>query len=107
MKTFNSVTVDALALAFFNVLDREMPTEELREVCRLNAAEDDPRICHTHDFYDANEFMETAWTECEGLPAFDLQDDEHQALWSAAWDACKRDYLQPENGNVGPVAGQA
>lgn len=103
----NYVMVEDLARAFFDELDSSLTSEQLREVCRRNAAETDPIICHTHDFIDANECMIDAWAKCEGFPEFDLQNDEHTALWSAAWDECKRDYLQPENGNVGPVEGQA
>jgi hypothetical protein len=92
---FNALTVEALARAFFDVLDVEMSTEEMREVCRRNAAEPNPLICHTHDFCDANVVMETAWGKVEGLPPLDIQDDAQRDLWSQAWAECKRQYLQP------------
>ncbi len=102
----NKYSVEALALAFFYALDAELSNAELREVCERNANEQNPNVCHTHDFCDANEVMATAWNDC-GFPALD-QSDEQLALWNAAWDECKSDYLQPQDGfTYGPLDGQA
>jgi hypothetical protein len=86
-----------LARAFFDELDSSLSHRDILAICERNARETNPNICHSHDFCDANEAMADAWAKCEGFPEFDLQNDEHRALWSAAWNECKRDYLQYSN----------
>lgn len=92
----NQYTITELAEAFFNVLDGwSLPMAKIRAA---NAAETDPAICHTGDYCDSNEAMLEAWHNTQGLPLFDVQDDNHRALWNAAWAEAKRDYLTAEQG---------
>ena len=69
-----------------------------------DAAEPDGMICHTHDFFDANEAMADAfkrtfgrapWLPCdveEGLCP-ENESDIDLAMWSAAWDQAKKGWL--------------
>lgn len=49
--------MDVMAREFIDLLKIWLTSEEMAEVVRRNEGENDPRICHTHDFCDANMAM--------------------------------------------------
>lgn len=65
--------------------------DKLAEIDRLNAAEENPNICHSHDFCDANVFMAGAVNAALGNDPdhFDINDDT--TLWHEAWSLAKRE----------------
>ena len=90
----NKYLIEDLARAFFDELDSHLTHGQMLALCEANARETDPNICHSHDWLDANECMADAWSTIEGLPELDMQNEEHCALWNAAWSECKASYLQ-------------
>jgi len=66
--------------------------EKMAEIHRRNAVETNPNVCHTHDFCDANVFMDEAFAAVLGAPATDsgadgvgCMSDADMRLWDAAW----------------------
>ncbi len=77
-----------LAAAFSVGLEEALTPWEFDEVLRLNAAETDPLICHSHDFCDANMVMLEAFEALGGT--FDPADEGQATLTNAAWDIAKK-----------------
>ena len=82
----STTQIDRLARAFLGELRKEVTPRQYREICKRNAAEPNPHVCHSHDFCDANIAMLAAFLG-EGIdaPADDAAYDE----WSRVWDAAK------------------
>lgn len=76
---------ERIAQEFINVLRTHVTDAEWSCILAANSAETDPRVCHSHDFCDANMAMAEAFRRC-GLGEVDLQDDNMIALWNKAWD---------------------
>jgi hypothetical protein len=77
---------DAIVIAgrFVTVLQSWLKPHEWQEMCRLNALETNPLICHSHDFCDANMAMCEAFESVTGTTP--LADDEIlTSLWNDAW----------------------
>ena len=55
-----------------------------------NRAEPDPRVCHSHDYCDANQTMLDAFTSTLGREP-DLESDADCALITAAWDQWRKE----------------
>jgi len=81
-----------LTANIFSRIIRDWAGDDLAEIVRLNAEEVDAFVCHTHDFFDANEAMMDAFAEL-GL-SDDLQDDATHQLWGAAWGLAKDNAFQ-------------
>lgn len=82
-------SVEDLAESFSRVLTEYIGEEKMHEVARRNREETDNRICHSHDFCDANMAMHDALHE--HLPDLDI-DLENEAIigrWSDAWDLAR------------------
>lgn len=77
-----------LANAFSDLLYTYLTSEQIAQAHADNLADGDPRVCHSHDYIDANEVMAEAWVALFGCE-IDLQNDEMRALWCNAWDAAK------------------
>ena len=77
-----------VAHVFAVELRRAIGADAFAEVCRRNAAQPDGRVCHSHDFCDANMVMDEALRSI-GIEA-DVGDVADLALWNAAWDHAKR-----------------
>lgn len=75
-----------LAKAFAEEMNDTLTTAEIDEVNRLNAAETNPNICHSHDFCDANEVMLAAMARF-GVE-FDTSNSLHELL-DKAWGIAK------------------
>jgi hypothetical protein len=78
MDKFKKITTpeqaNELAAEFSKQMLRCLGVEKLREAVRRNDKERDKRICHTHDFCDANEVMIDAMDEL-GYELDDGEDD--------------------------------
>lgn len=72
-----------LAKAFSATLHEWLGAETMAEVVRLNAAEPDSRICHSHDFCDANQAMLDAMGEDV---VFDAGNQPLLDLINSAWE---------------------
>lgn len=84
--------VTAIAEAFAEVLRQWLTREELETIRSRNASQNDPGICHSHDFCDANMAMAPAFEQVTGRePESDSEADA--SLWNDAWDLAKRLYL--------------
>lgn len=62
---------------------------DIEEMLRLNREETDPKVCHTHDYMDANMEMAQAFLDVFGIQA-DPQLEEHARLWNDAWALAQR-----------------
>lgn len=80
--------VPRLAMAFANQLREDIGAKKVAKVVALNAEQDNPNICHSHDFCDANMTMDAAFTKTVGRE-IDLQSDDDMALWNDAWTLAK------------------
>lgn len=81
-------TIEELAKKFSEVLRAHLGYEEMTELIIKNANEDDPVICHSHDFIDANMVMLEAF-ESFGIPEAKIFIDL-QWLWNEAWELAKK-----------------
>lgn len=77
-----------LAREFSEEIKEALTVQQFREVLDRNAAEDNPGVCHTHDFMDANMPMSDAFERVVGHEV-DGNNDEDVSLWNAAWDIAK------------------
>jgi len=78
-------TAIAIAAAFLAQLHEEIGPARFRHVVLLNRKEKKGSgVCHSHDFCDANMTMLAACEKVVG-PHFDNTEDNHTALWNAAW----------------------
>lgn len=87
-----------LSNEFSKIVNAEYSECELADVIALNRVEASEGVCHTHDYYDANEFMAQAFREVLGRdlvfynsdePETQAQYDSDVELWNAAWDMSK------------------
>lgn len=78
---------ETLAREFSNILAKWLTHGQAEQVLKLNKAETNPSICHTHDFVDPNQAMIDALANL-GLE-FDCQNEEQGALIDAAWAIAK------------------
>jgi hypothetical protein len=81
-------TPEKLAKEFAYVLKVWLSIDQQARVLILNKAEQNPSICHSHDFCDANQAMIDALKNI-GIES-DCQSDEQMALINEAWDIAKR-----------------
>lgn len=77
-----------LAMLFLRELRNQIGSDKYAEVVVRNRAEDNPLVCHSHDFCDANMVMAAAWEQA-GLPEFDAQDEAQCKTWGDAWQTAK------------------
>jgi hypothetical protein len=93
-----------LAAAFVEKIRSWLSDEDFEEICRRNRSQQ-PGICASHDFCDANMAMHSAFTELMGRSPnlFEGQEYvEHDIkLWNDAWEIATRDIL------ISPIEGIA
>jgi hypothetical protein len=78
----------ALAREFGSRVQEIATRSEFREILDRNKAETDEGVCHTHDFWDANETMLEAFrTVMQREPTFlaDMNDETDCEIWRDAW----------------------
>jgi hypothetical protein len=69
---------------FESMLYATLGEEHYVEAAARNQRENDPRICHTHDFCDANQVMIYAFNAVLGYDP-DIQSEADMAIFDAAW----------------------
>lgn len=85
MSTLNHI--EPLANEFIKLLKQYLSEEEFNEVKRRNAIETDKRICHSHDYIDANVVMLEAMKNLN--IKIDFESDETFKLIHEAWILAK------------------
>jgi hypothetical protein len=89
------VTKVEIATKFCEVLREWLKGWKMEKVIARNRASQDPGVCHSHDFCDANEAMAAAF-ESFGLDTPEDQYGEKSfALWNEAWDLAKLAEFNP------------
>lgn len=86
--------IQNLAMEFSSVLREWLSEEEMLMVLARNARENDPLICHSHDFCDANMAMDEAARNLGFKEIYDHGESEEEVVracvfWSAAWAKAK------------------
>ena len=84
-------SVPALAKEFIRVMRSYLTKKQMDEVVKRNL--DEPkgsRVCHTHDFCDANMAMDEAGKNLGVKFVPNLDDDRYAKLWSDAWELAVR-----------------
>jgi hypothetical protein len=87
-----------IAIRFSAVLKEWLTADEMKELIILNKSELDPSICSSHEFCDANEAMNEAFTAVmkrdliffdELIPATEKQNSADMELLNGAWAIAK------------------
>jgi hypothetical protein len=87
--TILEATVETLANEFGAALRSLLTAEEMADVVERNAREASPRICHSHDFCDANELLLEVF-HSHGMDVADEGGlDRWGKLWDDAWNLAK------------------
>lgn len=89
-----------LAVAFCGILAAWLTDDEMAEVVARNKAEQNPGVCHSHDFCDANMAMLEAGVTVFGREIVDLEggplgDHAGVELWNEAWSIAKAADFDP------------
>lgn len=80
---FTPTIATHIGFLFGSILRDWFTPEERKEILRLNEAEPNKSICHSHDFCDPNQAMLDA---CELLDIkLEVNDDRFSRLVNAAW----------------------
>lgn len=75
-------TPESLAREFSDALKGLLSPEEIRELVERNREETNSRICHTHDFCDANVVLFDVFMN-HGM---DIADEGGRDRWGKLWD---------------------
>lgn len=90
------MNTERVALVFVTDLMRRVGAKKMATIAQRNRTQKNPDICHTHDFVDANVFMDDAIKAVYGQSATDtggegigvMSDDMHH-VWDLAWSRAK------------------
>lgn len=82
--------IDRIAREFCNLLRSQLNTSEFNEMVwrHVNEGYVSSNACVSHEYCDANMVMAEAFEAVVGEIA-KVVNEQHVALWSAAWDAAK------------------
>ncbi len=99
----NIAQAKLVAKSFTEALHRLLGADRMRQIVERNANESDQRVCHTHDFLDANMVMLEAFEAVMGF-LYDLNDKQSEELFNLAWTHAKNmefdSELMDETGSV-------
>lgn len=81
---------EELAKEFSRLLREELPNNDFKKLVKLEKQrilkKDNPNICHSHDFCDANAIMLTALETVIGrMPVVSVLEPEDMQLMHVAW----------------------
>jgi len=93
MEKYQGVDYFDVGTKFAELVRECLSDSEYKKMCRLNAAETDANICHSHDYCDANVLMADAMAEFDLPELSSKSDDDFIAFWGAAWDYAKIKYF--------------
>lgn len=83
--------VKKLSDTFVQLLKENMSAAEFEKIKKLNNAETDKRLCHSHDFTDANAVMLSAFEKCFAEIEFNFDNENHIDLFNKAWSLAKNE----------------
>ena len=83
------MNAETLAREFSRLLAGEIGLVRLGRIIERNATEADTRICHSHDYCDANQVMLDAMALIN-LGELDTQDEQQMTLINSAWSIAKQ-----------------
>ena len=79
----------AVSQLFSTHIQEALTTHQFRTMNYLNKVEDNPLVCHSQDYCDANEAMYASICTHLGVDEVDVGDEAVQALWNDAWAIAK------------------
>jgi hypothetical protein len=82
-------TPETLAREFADALEAILSPKDMREIVRRNRGETHPRICHTHDFCDANVVLFDVFIKYGMDIAAEGGRQRWGKLWDDSWQAAK------------------
>lgn len=82
-------TTEKIALEFSRVLRANLTADEMRKVIKRNEADTDMDVCHSHDFCDANYYMDIAFENVTGN-GVDMSKDGDLTMVNNAWNIAKQ-----------------
>jgi len=82
---------EIIGAAFARLLRNAMTREQFSMMMNRNYAETEENICHSHDFVDANHYMQLA-LEAHGVTLGDIT-EEQSKFWNAAWNYAAVNFL--------------
>lgn len=106
--TTTTATPEALAAKFSELLRAQFTRKQMAAVISRNRRETNDKVCHSHDFCDANVVMDEAFKQVLGYSATDTgigdgtqqsggcMSDECLDLWNAAWAIAKKSEFKKE-----------
>jgi len=92
---WSAVLVFLISDNFAAALRQYLTSDEYAEMQRRNASDNNPLVCHSHDFCDANEIMDAAFIAVLGRSSLpdDIDagmSDADIAMWNAAWNTARK-----------------
>lgn len=78
-----NVSIETLAREFSHSLSSELSPDEMNELVQKNRSEENPGICHSHDYCDANVVLHEVFMK-HGM---DVADEGGRERWGELWDA--------------------
>lgn len=78
----------AVALCFVARIALASTAHELEQIRIRNDREENAHVCHSHDFFDANVFMDGAFRDVIGRGC-NVQSAGDMQLWNDAWNLAK------------------
>lgn len=83
------MNVQQLAHDFASFVHEALTKEQMVDLVKLNKVETDWKICHSHDFCDANQLMLDALAEQDESYSFDSSDTGIMQAIDDAWNQAK------------------
>ena len=82
-------TPQNLAVKFAELLKRDLTPDQVNEAVKRNKTDEYQGCCATHDFCDANVYMDEALEHFTGKHEVDVNDEDTTNLFNEAWDIAK------------------
>jgi hypothetical protein len=77
-----------LAREFGSLIQEALSRSEFQAVIDRNKNEESDSVCHSHDYLDANMYMDEAF-QAVMLREIDLDSESDTELWNDAWSIAK------------------
>lgn len=95
MQNERAELIDRIAATFTAKLFDALGLLTMNEVVQRNRTEESPKVCHSHDFCDANVVMADAFAEEAGHD-IDMDDAGHLDVWNEAWELARGSRFEAE-----------
>lgn len=80
----DEIFINSLSKVFLYTLKNRISKQDFEAACQRNAVQQQPNICHSHDFCDANMVMAQAFEAASGIKV-DIENDNQRYIWTSAW----------------------